>query len=147
MKPKLILQNVPHSWKNYQRYVNAILNSAHLILKDTRLNRGFSIILIDQDQMHEMNYQYRQIDRATDVLTFIDDEDESYLGDIFINVQAIRNQAQEYGHSLKREFSFLLIHGILHLLGYDHQTKEDEEIMFGYQERILKNIGATRRKV
>lgn len=147
MKPKLILQNVPHSWKNYQRYVYAILNSAQLILKDTRLNRSFSIILIDQDQMHEMNYQYRQIDRATDVLTFIDDEDESYLGDIFINVQAIRNQAQEYGHSLKREFSFLLIHGILHLLGYDHQTKEDEEIMFGYQERILKNIGATRRKV
>jgi probable rRNA maturation factor len=62
------------------------------------------------------------------------------LGDIFINIDRIRSQAQDYGHSLKREFSFLVTHGLLHLLGYDHMNKNDEEEMFKLQEDILSGI-------
>ena len=63
------------------------------------------------------------------------------LGDIYISVEKAIEQANEYGHSIKRELSFLFVHGLLHLLGYDHMTKEDEEVMFTLQEAILKEKG------
>ena len=70
----------------------------------------------------------------------VNGEDNIELGDIFINVKSIREQAQEYGHSLKREFCFLVTHGILHLLGYDHMDSDDEKEMFSLQEEILHEI-------
>ena len=63
------------------------------------------------------------------------------LGDIYISVEKASEQAQEYGHSIKRELCFLFVHGLLHLLGYDHMNKEDEEVMFDLQEKILKERG------
>ncbi|MGN1276312.1 MAG: rRNA maturation RNase YbeY, partial [Floccifex sp.] len=101
------------------------------------------------ERIHEINRDYRNIDRSTDVISFaLQDEMEEFeieeveeeLGDIFINVQAIRDQAQEYGHSLRREACFLFCHGILHLLGFDHMCIEDEKEMFALQDLILDDI-------
>ena len=96
-----------------------------------------------------MNKEYRGVDRITDVISFAleDNEDIVYdnirmLGDIFICIPQMKRQAENYGHSEKRELAFLTVHGILHLLGYDHMTEEDEKEMFSLQELILdgKNI-------
>ena len=109
-----------------------------------------------------MNRNFRGIDRPTDVLSFpmipfetpagyeIVEEDESYfdldtdellLGDIMISVDKVFAQAEEYGHSVTREFCFLVAHSMLHLLGYDHMTKEDEIKMFGLQKELLDSYG------
>lgn len=106
-------------------------------------NKYFSLILIDDESMYQYNYEYRNIDRSTDVLTFVDYQDD-YLGDIYINEKRVIDQAKEYNHSIKREFLFLITHGVLHLLGYDHQTKEEEKIMFEKQEQLLSNYGVNR---
>ena len=114
----------------------------------------FNIIFVDNEQIHQINKEYRGIDRPTDVISFALEEGENpinfseeygrLLGDIYISVDKIKEQAKEYGHSEKREMAFLTIHGILHLLGYDHMTKEDEEVMFKEQELILSGYGLTR---
>ena len=104
---------------------------------------------MDPEEIHEINKTYRGIDRPTDVISFAlmdseDDyemmEDDNELGDIFINVEAIRNQAKEYGHSLRREVCFLFTHGLLHLLGYDHMEEDEEKEMFALQDVILDEI-------
>lgn len=101
-----------------------------------------SIIIVDNNKIHEINKQYRDIDNPTDVISFamIDGENElpQEMGDIFISYDKIIEQAENYGHSILREFSFLVSHGFHHLLGYDHMTPEDEKVMFEKQENILK---------
>lgn len=113
------------------------------------LNYFVSLIFVNSAEIHEINMQYRGIDRPTDVISFAlkDVEDEyqneeldNELGDIFINVDAIKSQALEYGHSESRELGFLFGHGLLHLLGYDHESKEDEIKMFQLQEEIIDEI-------
>lgn len=113
------------------------------------LNYFVSLIFVNSAEIHEINMQYRGIDRPTDVISFAlkDVEDEyqneeldNELGDIFINVDAIKSQAIEYGHSESRELGFLFGHGLLHLLGYDHESKEDEIKMFQLQEEIIDEI-------
>lgn len=111
----------------------------------------FNIIFVDNKTIHKINKEYRNIDRATDVISFaledakdIDLEIGRLLGDIYISVDKIKEQAKEYGHSEKREMAFLIIHGLLHLLGYDHMNKEEEEIMFKEQELILDGFGIKR---
>ena len=108
-----------------------------------------SVIFVNPEEIHEINKTYRGIDRPTDVISFAlmdseDDyemmEDDNELGDIFINVEAIRNQAKEYGHSLRREVCFLFTHGLLHLLGYDHMEEDEEKEMFALQDVILDEI-------
>lgn len=118
-------------------------------LENTELE--FSVIIVDNEKIHEINKQYRGIDRPTDVISFAleDSEDislENYriLGDIYISIDKVKEQAKEFGHSEKRELAFLTIHGFLHLLGYDHMEKEDEKIMFAKQEEILNGFGITR---
>lgn len=107
----------------------------------------FNVILVDNSYIHELNKEYRGIDRPTDVISFaLEDEKEvnspiRILGDIYISVDKIKEQSEAYGHSYLREFAFLSVHGLLHLLGYDHMTKEDEKVMFAYQEEILKEAG------
>ena len=144
---QFINQSSESSWLNYRRYIKAICEQTRLLLNIDK-EYTFSIILMDEADIHVINRDYRQIDRPTDVISFAsNDEDalitsgeELELGDIFINVQAIRSQAKDYGHSLKREFSFLVTHGLLHLLGYDHIVKIEEEVMFKLQEEILSEI-------
>ncbi|MEG0266843.1 MAG: rRNA maturation RNase YbeY [Bacilli bacterium] len=106
-------------------------------------NLEFNIIIVDNDYIHELNKNYRKIDRPTDVITFALEDyediklDHRMLGDIYISYDKAISQSKEYGHSLKREICFLAVHGFLHLLGYDHMNEEDEKIMFGKQELIL----------
>ncbi|MBR3362845.1 MAG: rRNA maturation RNase YbeY [Bacilli bacterium] len=121
-------------------------------LKYKKLNNViFNVIFVDNDKIHKINKEYRNIDRATDVISFaLEDEKDidlaigRVLGDIYVSVEKIKSQAKEYGHSEKREMAFLVIHGLLHLLGYDHETKEEEEIMFKEQELILDGYGIKR---
>ena len=112
-------------------------------------NAIFSVIFVDDEEIHRINKEYRHVDRVTDVISFAfeDNEEKIYnniriLGDIYICIPQMKRQATSYGHSEKRELSFLCVHGLLHLLGYDHMNESDEKIMFGLQELILneKNI-------
>lgn len=99
-------------------------------------DKEVSLIFVNEDEIHKMNLEYRNIDNPTDVLSFEEFEDD-YLGEIFICDSKVFEQAKLYGHSYDREFAFLLTHGLLHLLGYDHMNKEDEEIMFAKQDELL----------
>lgn len=120
-----------------------------------------SILFVDNKKIHELNKIHRGIDRATDVLSFpmfeydengdiieeyadFSDNHELVLGDIVISLERASEQAKEYGHTFERETGFLTVHSMLHLLGYDHMTTEDEEEMFGYQNEILSEMGLER---
>ena len=129
-----------------------VQNFIDFALKYLKLdNVVFNIIIVDNDEIHKINREYRGIDRPTDVISFALEDDDTFvkteqriLGDIYISIDKAIEQAKEYGHPLLRELCFLTIHGILHLLGYDHMEKEDEEVMFGLQERILSEYGIKR---
>ena len=99
-------------------------------------DKEVSVIFVNSEEIHEMNKQYRDIDRPTDVLSFEEYEDD-YLGEIFICEEKVYEQAVSYNLSNEREFAFLLTHGLLHLLGYDHIEKEDEIVMFAKQDELL----------
>lgn len=131
--------------------VEKVLISA--IEKEKLEDVTFNLIIVDNEYIHELNSTYRGIDRETDVITFaLEDEDSLVLpeeegrnlGDIYISIDKARSQAEEYGHGLLRELSFLAVHGFYHLLGYDHMTPEDEKVMFTKQEEVLEAYGITR---
>ena len=123
-------------------------------------NRGrqgdVTVAIVDDAEIRRMNREYRGIDSPTDVLSFPalelaegqlpdeEDADVAFLGDIAISVDRARLQADEYGHSIERELAFLTIHGMLHLLGFDHILKEDEEEMIALQDQILREMGCSR---
>lgn len=115
-------------------------------------NAQFNVILVDNEYIYYLNKEYRDVDRVTDVISFAleDNMDMPHieglrlLGDIYISVEKAHSQALEYGHSFKREICFLAVHGFLHLLGYDHMIKAEEDIMFGRQELILSAEGITK---
>ena len=117
----------------------------HAVVKEKLENVIFNVIIVDNDYIHELNKNYRNIDRETDVITFAleDEKDmvapvgERVLGDIYISIDKAISQAEEYGHSLLRELSFLAVHGFYHLLCYDHMTEEEEKVMFSKQEEVL----------
>ena len=130
--------------------VEKVLYSA--IEKEKLEKVSFNLIIVDNDYIHDLNKNYRIIDRETDVITFaLEDEDtivmpneERVLGDIYISIDRAKEQANEFGHSLLRELSFLAVHGFYHLLGYDHMTPEDEKVMFKKQEEVLEAYGIRR---
>lgn len=104
----------------------------------------FNIIIVDNEKIHQINREYRNVDRETDVISFamednmdIKYEDFRLLGDIYISIDKCYSQAEEYGHSKVREICFLATHGILHLLGYDHMNEDDEVKMFSLQNELL----------
>mgnify|MGYP000558071613 FL=1 len=137
--------------KNYEQDFTAIIEQA---LKTLGIEDDVEVscVLVDDERIHEINREYRHIDRSTDVISFaMEDNDQFYvegmprtLGDIFISVDHAKKQAEEYGHSLRREMCFLFTHGILHLLGYDHMTDEQEKEMFGLQDQILGALNIER---
>lgn len=110
----------------------------------------FNIIIVDNKRIREINKTYRNIDRETDVISFALEDYENIklphrlLGDIYISIDKAIGQAEEYQHSLLRELGFLSIHGLLHLLGYDHIKKDEEKIMFDKQREILDSYGIKR---
>lgn len=143
--------------KKYQRSFKRILKE---VKKELGMKEvvGMSVTLCDNNHIQDLNKTYRKKDMATDVLSFaIEDGADSAvtiamkklaavreIGDIVISYDKALEQANEYGHSLKREMCFLFTHGVLHLLGYDHMKKSDEEIMFGLQKKILNNLRIVR---
>ena len=122
------------------------------IKKEKLHNVVFNVIIVDNNYIHELNKEYRHIDRETDVITFALEDNQGVvlpdrirvLGDIYISIDKAKSQAEEYGHTLTRELSFLAVHGFYHLLGYDHQNKEEEKIMFMKQEEVLEEYGIKR---
>lgn len=118
------------------------------VVRKLEIEKGiFNIIFVDNDKIHEINKEYRKVDRVTDVISFAleDNPDIVYddfrlLGDIYIAIDVAYDQAIEYNHSREREVCFLATHGLLHLLGYDHMTIEEEKVMFGKQEELLNEF-------
>ena len=102
------------------------------VCKDEKLdNVMFNVIIVDNPKIHEINKEYRGIDRETDVISFALEDDKTFnrtdfriLGDIYISLDKVISQSEEYGHSFKRELFFLALHGLLHLLGYDHEKSQ-----------------------
>ena len=130
--------------------VKRVINYA---LKKEKLdNVSFNIIIVDNKYIHNLNKEFRNIDKETDVITFALEDDDTLvigdsiriLGDIYISYDKVLEQSKEYGHSNLRELSFLAVHGFYHLLGYDHETKEEEEVMFKKQEEVLDECGIKR---
>ena len=123
----------------------------HTLKKMEAEKSEVNIIFVGLEEIHEINKTYRNVDRPTDIISFAleDTEDvtvyeERVLGDIYICLDKVHEQAKEYVHTEIREMAFLIVHGLLHLLGYDHMIKEEEKIMFGLQEEILNEMGITR---
>lgn len=115
-----------------------------------------SLSFVTNEEIHQINRQFRNVDAPTDVLSFpqltfeegeeadVNENGEIVLGDIIISVERAKEQAEEYGHGLKREIAFLTVHSMLHLLGYDHMEKDEEEDMFHRQKEILEIAGIPR---
>ncbi|WP_162163876.1 rRNA maturation RNase YbeY [Acholeplasma hippikon] len=118
------------------------------IFKTIEADKNMQVIFVSPDTIQEINRTYRDKDKVTDVISFPnDDEMDDSFGDIFICLDRAREQASEYGHSFEREVGFLSVHGYLHLIGYDHQTKEEEIEMFTKQEEILAKANLKREVV
>lgn len=136
--------------------------------KTGKENKEMAVTFVSNARSHELNLEYRDTDRPTDVISLeykpelditVDEEDlldhpelaemledfDAYIGELFISVDKAREQAEEYGHSFEREMGFLVVHGFLHINGYDHYTPEEEAEMFGLQEEILTAYGLTRK--
>ncbi|NLW14998.1 MAG: rRNA maturation RNase YbeY [Erysipelothrix sp.] len=142
MEITFINQSEDSTWENYEQYLRPLLEKT-LNLVSFSLDVEVSIVLVDTETIHQYNKDYRNIDRPTDVLSFVDGDvfdGVTSLGDIIISVDACKSQAQEYKHSIKREFLFLVVHGYLHLLGYDHETEDEEKEMLRLQKEILSGI-------
>ena len=136
-------------YKDYD-ILNKVLNRT-LELENIN-NAYFDVILVDEKKIQELNRDYRNKDSVTDVISFAfeDNDKREYnnirvLGEIYICIPRMKMQAKEYGHSEVREIAFLGVHGLLHLLGYDHMNKEDEKIMFAKQELILNGYEESKR--
>ena len=130
-------------------YLDSLIE--RVLTREKATDSVFSIIFVDNEKIHELNKQFRGVDRPTDVISFaLEDAEEEFLstirvlGDIYISIPKMQEQAKEYGHSEKRELAFLVVHGLLHLLGYDHQTEEEEKVMFQIQEEMLNEEGISR---
>ena len=123
----------------YYKDIQAVFKQAIVVCKLPK-NISIGLILVDSEHMHQLNKTYRNKDKTTDVLTFVDDHDQYYLGDVFINMQQATFQAKEYQHSFRREFCFLFVHGLLHTIGYDHQDAQAEATMISLTEEILIDV-------
>ena len=160
----------PDGGRSASSFEEAVEETARRVCEEVLRQEWFeddaeiSLLITDEEEVHRLNLEYRGIDRTTDVLSFpaleyevpadfdgaIDDScidpDNGcvMLGDIVINARKVKEQAQEYGHSELREFSFLVAHSMLHLCGYDHMTPEEAEEMEDRQERVMQSLGITR---
>ena len=145
---ELDFDSVLEEFNNYEEVYLQLLEKTFKYLS-LKCDPILSVSIVDNEFIHKMNKEYRGIDRPTDVISFafLDTESDKsavlnssgpvVLGDIYISIDKAKEQAQEYGHPLDRELRFLFVHGLLHLLGYDHMKKEDEDVMFALQDQIL----------
>lgn len=125
-------------------YFNTVFE---LTKKELKLKNVFvSLVLVDNKKIKEINKEYRGKNKETDVISFAF-EDEAHnpkeglrvLGEIYISIEKAEEQSRDYCHSLKRELSYLMVHGLLHLLGYNHETDLDKKVMRELEEKILSN--------
>lgn len=144
--------------EQFNEYESIYTKISDFVFKFLNINCDpiISVSFVDNETIHSINKEYRQIDHATDVISFAfldGEEDKSQilatkvpvcLGDIYISLDKAKEQSEEYGHSLHRELCFLYVHGLLHLLGYDHMNKDDEKIMFKLQDDILSQLGVNK---
>lgn len=152
---------------DYEEVIKNVLEKT-IEIEDCPYEIEVNVLLTGNEEIHEANREFRGIDRPTDVLSFpmvdynspsdfslVDKSPECYLnpetdelllGDIMISVDKVYEQAEEYGHSRKREFAFLIAHSMLHLLGYDHIEDEERMVMETKQEAILEALGITRNE-
>lgn len=131
-----------------------IINVCNAVTKIVRLpkNSEVSIMIVDNSYIQELNFIYRQQNRPTDVLSFamneLSDDEPDYdaseelniLGDIVLSLEQASLQSNEYGHSLERELGYLVAHGMLHLMGYDHETEEEARVMRSLEEKIMQAV-------
>lgn len=143
-----ILTDLPETPEMLERVLTAAAEAA-LVYEGAA--GDITISVVDDEEIHRMNREYRGVDRPTDVLSFPAAEGDAFpaipdafLGDIAISLPRAEMQAEEYGHSLLRELTFLTVHGTLHLLGYDHMMDEDRARMFARQDEILEKMRITR---
>ena len=146
---------------NYEEIIKKVIEQC---FKEENMEKSMlyiSITLTTPKHIHEINKQYRDVDRATDVLSFPifekdeidlkiknhDFEHEDILGDIIISIEQVEAQAEEYGHSFEREFAYMLVHGFYHLMGYDHIQEEDKIIMRAKEEKVLEKLGIRREEM
>ena len=135
---------------DFDEFIEKFEYFAEKIIKTLKLKDNFyaEVNIVDNLRIHEINREYRGIDRPTDVISFAFNDDVqgeikiignpiNFLGEIYINHERAREQAVELAQSFTKEMCFLFVHGLLHLLGYDHMTPEDEEEMFGLQRVIF----------
>ena len=143
----------------YKRKIGKIFKIAEKVLDEDFENAYLSVNFVSDEQIKRLNREFRKIDKVTDVLSFPNlqkkageslknfqsdadfDTNMLFLGDVVISKNVAKAQAREFGHSMKREVCFLALHGLLHLLGYDHIEKEDEKIMNKLQDEILLRAG------
>lgn len=150
---------------HYKQLAKKVIEAA-MDAEDFPYEAEVNLTLVDNEAIREINASYRQIDRATDVLSFpllsyeqpgdfsqvenlLDDNinpdtGEVMLGDIVISVDKVKEQAEEYGHSEKREYAFLIVHSMLHLFGYDHMEPDEEKVMQEHQRTILDMLNIQR---
>ncbi len=138
---------------DYKEIVKNVIKET-LNFENVNSNCEVSVTFVNNNEIKEINNKFRGKDMPTDVLSFpiinfeygetIPSEGYYLLGDIIISLEKAKKQADDYGHSILREIGFLTAHSMLHLLGYDHMNKIEEEIMFKKQENILDNLNLTR---
>ena len=137
--------------------VGLLTTVAHAVLEreGVAAPADLGIWITNEDELHALNRTFRSVDSSTDVLSFGEGDDEDmpfvqapesvpHLGDVAISFPHVRRQAEEYGHSRQRELAYLLTHGILHLLGYDHEDPDDAREMRATEEAALRDLQITR---
>ncbi len=143
---------------NLEKEENLIRDVVSCVLKEEGIKKNLDVYvtLTNNETIRKINAEQRNIDKATDVLSFPmfereeipslkeEDKTEDILGDIIVSIEKVKEQAEEYGHSFERELAYLVTHGMLHLLGYDHMIDEEKAIMRKREEEILGVLNITR---
>ena len=128
---------VVNNFGNIEFEIDKIIENIRNVVYDYfKTEKSLTLILVNLEEIHQINLNYRHVDRPTDVISF-EEFEEDYLGEIFVCIEKVYEQAKLYEHSVEREMAFLLVHGLLHLHGYDHIEKADEEAMFALQDELL----------
>lgn len=159
---KISIENLQDKIKVTESIDELIKKVSELVLdtESVKVACKVDITLVDDSAIQELNRKYRGIDSPTDVLSFpiiegcegqinpevgdYDEDGHALLGDIIISLETAIKQAEEYGHSFERELAFLVTHGMLHLLGFDHEEEEEEKKMLAEQEKVLTKAGYKR---
>ncbi len=137
--------------REMQQVILAVINAVPKLVRLSR-NTEVSVMIVDNSYIQELNLIYRQQNRPTDVLSFAMNElgedepdydfggDVNVLGDIVVSLEQAQVQSEEYGHSLNRELGYLVAHGMLHLLGYDHETEDEKKLMRNLEDKIMQSV-------